>query len=82
MPQVTVHVSAGGRIVIPAELRRAVGLKIGDQVLLTLDQGVIHVFTREQQLKCAQELVASQVPPARLLADELVAERREEGQRD
>jgi AbrB family looped-hinge helix DNA binding protein len=76
------HVSAGGRIVIPSAFRRALGLEDGDEVLISLDDGVIRVFTRKQQLRRAQELVRSHVPASRSLADELIAERRKEADRD
>jgi AbrB family looped-hinge helix DNA binding protein len=82
MPTTTTHVSAGGRIVIPSSFRRALGLKDGDEVLLSLEDGVIHISTRRQQLRHAQELVTSRVPASRSLADELIAERREEVDRD
>lgn len=82
MPTTAIHVSAGGRIVIPSSFRRALGLKDGDEVLLSLEDGVIHISTRRRQLRHAQELVTSHVPASRSLADELIAERREEGDRD
>jgi AbrB family looped-hinge helix DNA binding protein len=82
MPTVTTHVSAGGRIVIPSPFRRALGLEDGDEVLISLDDGVISVITRKQQLRRAQELVRSHVPDSRSLADELIAERRKEADRD
>jgi hypothetical protein len=50
--------------------------------LISLDEGVICVFTRKQQLRRAQELVRSHVPASRSLADELIAERRKEAERD
>jgi hypothetical protein len=50
--------------------------------LISLDEGVICVFTRKQQLRHAQELVRSHVPASRSLADELIAERRKEAERD
>jgi AbrB family looped-hinge helix DNA binding protein len=68
--------------VIPSEFRRALGLKDGDEVLLSLEDGVIRLFTRKQQLRRAQELVRSHVPASLSLADELVAERRKEAERD
>jgi AbrB family looped-hinge helix DNA binding protein len=82
MPTTSIHVSAGGRIVIPSQFRRSLGLKDGDEVLISLDDGVIRVFTRKQQLRRAQDLVRSHVPDSRSLAKELIVERREEAGRD
>jgi hypothetical protein len=39
-------------------------------------------LTRKQQLRRAQELVRSHISASRSLADELIAERREEADRD
>jgi AbrB family looped-hinge helix DNA binding protein len=77
-----VHVSAGGRIVIPSQFRRVLGIEVGDEVLIGLDEGGIRISTRKQQLRRAQELVASHVSTERSLADELIAERRDEADRD
>lgn len=82
MPRVAVRVSAGGRIVIPSELRSALGLKVGDEVLISLEDGEIRISTREHQLRRAQELVRSQVPTERSLAEELIAERHAEADSD
>lgn len=75
MPTTTTHASAGGRIVIPPPFRRALGLKDGDEVLISLDDGVIHISTRKEQLRRAQELIRSHVSASRSLADEVIAER-------
>ena len=41
MPNVRVKVAIGGGIVIPAEYRRALGLRIGDEVILRLQAGEV-----------------------------------------
>ena len=82
MADTAIHVSAGGRIVIPAEFRRALGLKDGDEVLLSLEDGVIRISTRKEQLRRAQALVMSHVSAQRSLAAELISERRHEAGRD
>ncbi len=66
----------GGRIVIPAEYRQALNLQDGDDVILRLKDGEIHLFTPDQALQQAQALVRRYVPPGRLLSEELIAERR------
>jgi AbrB family looped-hinge helix DNA binding protein len=66
----------GGRIVIPAEYRQALNLQVGDDVILRLKDGEIRLFTPEQAIKHAQEVVRRYVPPGRLLSEELIAERR------
>lgn len=64
-----------GRLVIPAEIRRALGLSPGDQVHLRL---VGHHLVLERQQDAVAELqrLASDIPKARSLVDELLADRR------
>lgn len=78
MTTVSTHVSSSGRVVIPAKFRRALGIKDGDEVLISLDDGTILISTRRQQLRRAQALVRRHVEAGRSLADELIAERRTE----
>ncbi|MGH3459469.1 AbrB/MazE/SpoVT family DNA-binding domain-containing protein [Aeromicrobium sp.] len=64
-----------GRLVIPAEIRAALGLAPGDRLHLHL---VGHRVVLERQQDAAAELrgLASEVPESRSLVDELLAERR------
>jgi AbrB family looped-hinge helix DNA binding protein len=66
----------GGRIVIPAEYRQALGLHVGDELILRLEDGEVRIFSSRQAIKRAQELVRRYIPQNRSLADELIAERR------
>jgi AbrB family looped-hinge helix DNA binding protein len=68
----------GGRLVIPAAYRKALGLKPGTEVLLTLEDGEIRVVSTLQAVARAQALVRRYVPKGRNLSEELVKERREE----
>lgn len=70
--------SDGGRVVMPAEIRQALGLKEGDAVLWSLVDGVAQVTSRAQRIRQAQALVRKHVPAGVSLADELIAERRQE----
>ncbi|HZU77866.1 MAG TPA: AbrB/MazE/SpoVT family DNA-binding domain-containing protein [Dehalococcoidia bacterium] len=78
----SVRVSEGGRIVIPAEFRRALGVEVGDTVLVELADGELRVFTPEHAIRRAQEILAKYMPQDRSLADELIAERRAEAERE
>jgi len=82
MPPVKTKLGTGGRIVIPAEYRQALGLHEGDEVLLRLEDGEVRVYTLANAIRRAQELVARYVAPGRSLADELIAERRAEAERE
>jgi hypothetical protein len=50
--------------------------------LLHMEDGDIHVTTRMQRIRRAQELVRRYVPDGVSLADELIAERREAAKRE
>jgi AbrB family looped-hinge helix DNA binding protein len=75
--QARVQVGAKGRIVIPAEIREAMGIKAGDSVELRLEDYELRVSTKSAQLQRAQEWARKVIPPGVSLADELNAERRE-----
>ncbi|MDO8671119.1 MAG: AbrB/MazE/SpoVT family DNA-binding domain-containing protein [Dehalococcoidia bacterium] len=76
--QARTKIAEGGRIVIPAEFRKALGLQVGDQVILELAAGELRILTLQQQIKRAQELLRRYIPEGRSLSDELIAERRAE----
>lgn len=76
------RVSEGGRIVIPAEFRRAMGLDIGDEVILRLEGNVIQINSVPTAVQRAQEKVRQYVTANRSLSAELIAERRQEAARE
>lgn len=76
------RVGAGGRIVIPREMRAALGVAEGDDVLLELDQSGLHVRSVRQAVALAQQTVAKYVKPGQSLSAELIAERRREAERE
>jgi antitoxin PrlF len=78
MMEFKTKLAEGGRIVIPAEYRQALGLHVGDELILRLEGGEVRIFTARQAIKRAQELVRRYIPQNRSLADELIAERRRE----
>jgi AbrB family looped-hinge helix DNA binding protein len=71
----------GGRLVIPSAYRKALGLKPGDEVLLSLEDGEIRVVSTRQAVARAQTLVRHYIPKSRKLSEELIKDRREEAAR-
>ena len=71
----------GGRLVIPAKYRQALGLKSGDEVLLTIEDGEIKVVSTRQAVARAQALLRRYIPKGRSLSEELIKGRREEASR-
>ncbi|MDM7321910.1 MAG: AbrB/MazE/SpoVT family DNA-binding domain-containing protein [Gammaproteobacteria bacterium] len=74
--------SEGGRVVVPAEIRKALGLKDGDTVLWELVDGEARLTTKRERLRRTQEWVRQYVPAEVSLVDELIAERRAEAERE
>jgi antitoxin PrlF len=64
-----------GRLVIPAEVRAALGLAPGDRLHLHLS-GPRLVLERQQDAITELRQLAAKVPKNRSLVDELLAERR------
>ena len=82
MEQVATRVDRHGRVVIPAEYRRALGLEDGDPVVLRLNDGLLQLMSRAEAIRRAQERVAGHAKGKRSLVEELLAERRAEAARD
>lgn len=82
MGGISTKIAEGGRLVIPAEHRRALGLEIGDEVIIRVEGGELRILTRSEAIKRAQENVRRHVKGGRSLVDELSAERRAEAGRE
>jgi len=70
-----------GRLVIPAALRRAIGLQLGDVVVLRVEDGRLIAEKRENILLRLRARFAA-VPNDVSLVDTLIAERRREAARE
>jgi AbrB family looped-hinge helix DNA binding protein len=71
-----------GRLVLPAKLRRRLDLQPGDRLILAVDdEGGFRVVSAREPVNRLCGLYLGLVP-GRSLADELIAERREEARRE
>ena len=82
MQEIKTKLGQSGRIVIPTEYRRRLGLKSGDEIIMHLDDQGLHLYTPAQAVARSQALVRRYVPEGRSLSDELISERREEASRE
>ncbi len=73
---------AGGRIVIPAPMRKAMKLEPGDDVQVALVEGELRIVGRDAAIARAQALVRKYIPGDVSLSDQLIAERRAEAARE
>ncbi len=78
MNGVTTKIAEGGRLVIPSQYRRALGLETGDEVIVRAVDGELRILTRAEAVKRAQALVRRRVKKGRSLVAELRKERRSE----
>ena len=75
-------VTDGGRVVIPARFRRALGIEVGKDITITMKDGALRITTREQALKRIEQMMKDKIQPGRSVVDELIRERREEAERE
>jgi len=75
-------VNENGRILIPAAIREQMGVKTGDDLVLTLEDGVLRVESYQAIIRKIQEEMQQYKKPGVLVSEEFVAERREEARRE
>lgn len=79
---VSTKINQNGRIVIPAAIRRELGLKAGETILMDVEDGVLRIESYPARIRRIQESLKQFIKPGRLLSDELIADRREEARRE
>jgi len=80
--EVRLKVNENGRVVIPLEFRRALGVQAGDEVILIWKDDEIRITTMRRRIERAQRHARQYVKPGVSLVDELIAERREAAKRE
>jgi AbrB family looped-hinge helix DNA binding protein len=71
-------ITEGGRIVIPAEFRKRLGLEVGDTVTISIVDNQVHILPRSVGISRAKALVRKHVPKGRSLVKEFIEDRRRE----
>jgi AbrB family looped-hinge helix DNA binding protein len=78
-----VKIIEGGKLVIPAAMRRAMGIARGDTVVVELlPEGELRVRPLASAIREAQAIVRKSVRPGRSLANELLRERKRDAARE
>lgn len=75
-------VAQGGRIVLPAKFRHALGIEIGENVTMTVRDDEIRIKSTAAALRRLQGLVKKHARPGVSMVDELIRERREEAKNE
>jgi AbrB family looped-hinge helix DNA binding protein len=80
--QHTIELHANGQITLPASICQTLNWHPGDRLMLTLDtDGNLHLTRLQAQIQRLQGIFKD-IAPGVSLADELIAERRQEAQRE
>lgn len=69
---------SGGRLQLPADLRRQLELSVGDSLQIEVVDGEIRLLPMRTAIKRMQERMRKYVPEGVSLVDELIADRRRE----
>jgi AbrB family looped-hinge helix DNA binding protein len=78
----SVRVAEGGRIVIPAEVRERLGLEVGTELVMTVENDRATIMNAKAARRRARERVRRFIAPAVSLSEELLAERKKESERE
>lgn len=73
---------AGGRVALPADMRRTLGLQNGDTVLIEINDEAIRIRPARSALRRIQDRLRAFAPSEGLVSEELIAERRAEASSD
>lgn len=73
---------SGGRLQVPAEIRRELQLADGDTVKMRVVDGELRIRSSRNWLERVRRDLARDIPGDALLSDELIADRRAEADRE
>ncbi len=73
---------SGGRLQVPADIRRALGLNDGDTVTMEVVDGELRIRSYRDAIAKVQQRLSRYAVPGISIVDELIAERRAEAERE
>lgn len=73
---------SGGRLIVPAEYRRLMGLADGDTVVMELDGDELRVRPLSSALRRVRERLRPYIVEGVSVSDELIADRRAAAERE
>ncbi len=75
--EVRLRLAENGRVVIPAQVRKDLGVESGGEIILERQENGYRLTTRRQRIEEARRNIRRYIKPGVSLVDELLAERRE-----
>ncbi len=73
-----VKLGQGGRVLVPADMRKALGMKIGDELLIKVENQELKIFNLQHAVTEAQSLMAQYNPQKKCLSQAIIQDRRNE----
>lgn len=78
----TVMVDVYGRMVIPSKLRQVLGIESGGELMATVENGRLQLYSKTAGRQAARQAVRQLIPTGESLADELSVDRENEAARE
>ena len=82
MLRVSAKLNANGRVVIPAAVRKALDFRPGDELIMRVEDGELHLSTRRQALAGRERMIGQYIPSDEDLTQSLIDDRRREAERE
>jgi AbrB family looped-hinge helix DNA binding protein len=76
MEEARTRVNENGRVVIPVSFRKALGIEVGDEIVLRIEDDKLRITTQRQRIQRAQRRAKQLLKPGTSLVKELLKERR------
>lgn len=73
---------SGGRLQLPADIRRDLGFQEGESVIMEVVDNELRVRSQRESIRRVQEKLRKFVPEGVSLVDELIADRRREAENE
>ena len=77
-----VRVDPGGRVVVPAGFRKALGIRNGQEVLMVLDDGFVRLQTVDAALERVRAIARRRRMGSTSVVDDFITERRAEAAKE
>lgn len=72
----------GGKVALPASVRRSLAMPDGERIFIDEDEGRIVIRTQAQAIREAQKALRKYARPGHSVVDELLDDRRREAERE
>lgn len=80
--KIRLKMTPNGRVVIPLEFRKALGVTAGGELILSWENDGLRIATIKQNLERAQRHAKQYAKPGVSVVDEFIGERREAAKRE